>query len=49
MYAAHSTAVRLRETVEDVKVWVEDADGETVAGKVALPEGWYALPVDDAE
>jgi len=41
--------VRLRETVTDAKVWVKDADGEPVAGKMDLPEGWYALPLEEDE
>jgi len=49
IYVPHGTPVRLRETVQDVKVWVKDADGTPVAGKMDLPEGWYALPVDDEE
>ncbi len=49
IYVPHGTPVRLRETVEDVKVWVKDADGKPVAGKMDLYEGWYALPVDDEE
>ncbi|MBN2583064.1 MAG: hypothetical protein JXL80_08345 [Planctomycetes bacterium] len=48
IYVPHGTPVRLRETVKDAKVWVKDADGKPVAGKMDLPEGWYALerPVD---
>jgi len=49
IYVPHGTPVRLRETVKNVKVWVKDADGEVVAGKLDLPEGWYALPVDTEE
>ena len=45
VYVPHGTPVRLRETVEDVKVWVKDADGHVVAGKMDVPEGWYALPM----
>jgi len=45
IYVPHGTPVRLRETVKDVKVWVKDADGEPVAGKMDIPEGWYALPM----
>jgi hypothetical protein len=45
IYIPHGTPVRLRETVKGVKVWVKDADGATVAGKMDLPEGWHALPV----
>ncbi len=47
IYVPHGTPVRLRETVKDVKVWIKDTDGQPVAGKMDLPEGWYALPVDD--
>jgi hypothetical protein len=46
IYVPHGTPVRLRETVKDVKVWVKDADGQPVAGRVDLYEGWYALPVE---
>jgi len=45
VYVQHGTPVRLRETVEDVKVWVKDADGKVVAGEMDLPEGWYCLPM----
>ena len=46
VYVPHGTPVRLRETVKDVKVWVKDADGKPVPGRMDLPEGWYALPLD---
>ena len=46
IYVPHGEPVRLRETVKDAKVWVLDADGKPVAGKMDLPEGWYALPVE---
>ena len=49
IYVPDGTPVRLRETVKDAKVWVKDADGKPIAGKMDLPEGWYALPVDDEE
>ena len=49
VYVPHGTPVRLRETVEDVKVWVKDADGKPVAGKMDLPEGWYAVPLPEAD
>ena len=49
IYVPHGTPVRLRETVTDAKVWVKDADGQPVAGKMDLPEGWYALPLDNEE
>ncbi len=49
VYVPHGTPVRLRETVKDVKVWVKDAGGEPVAGKMDIPEGWYALPLEEDE
>jgi len=49
IYVPHGTPVRLRETVKDVKVWVKDAAGEPVAGRMDLAEGWYALPLEDEE
>ena len=49
IYVPHGTPVRLRETVKDAKVWVKDADGEPVAGKMDIPEGWYALPMPEDE
>lgn len=49
IYVPHGTPVRLRETIKDAKVWVKDADGQVVPGKMDLPEGWYALPVEDEE
>ena len=44
IYVPHGTPVRLRETVKDAKVWVKDGDGQSVEGRMDLPEGWYALP-----
>jgi len=49
VYVPHGTPVRLRETIHNAKVWVKDADGRTVAGRMNLPEGWFCLPVDDAD
>ena len=49
IYVPHGTPVRLRETVRNVKVWVKDAGGEPVAGRMDLPEGWYAVELDDEE
>jgi hypothetical protein len=51
VYVPHGTPVRLRATIKDAPVWVKDAEGRIVAGRMDLPEGWYALPVptDDQE
>jgi len=45
IYIPYGTPVRLRETVSNVKVWVKDANGKPVPGRMDLPEGWYCLPV----
>jgi hypothetical protein len=44
IYVPDGTPVRLRETVRGAKVWVLDAAGRPVAGRMDLPEGWYCLP-----
>jgi hypothetical protein len=41
IYVPEGDAVKLRETIEDVKVWVKPANEEAVAGKLTLFEGWY--------
>ena len=46
VYVPAGAPVRLRETLKNVKVWVKDANGEVIAGKMDLPEGWYALSVN---
>lgn len=45
IYVPDGTPVRLRETVEDVAVWVLDAQGTPVPSHMDLPEGWYVLPM----
>lgn len=47
VYVPHGEPVRLRETIEDAKVWVMDEAGKPVPGRMDLPEGWYALPDPD--
>jgi hypothetical protein len=49
IYVPHGEPVRLRETIKNAKVWVLDADGKPVAGKMNLREGWYCLDADDRE
>ncbi len=49
VYVPHGTPACLCETVKDVKVWVKDADSKPVAGRMDLPEGWYALPLEHEE
>jgi hypothetical protein len=47
VYVPDGTPVRLRETIKDAKVWVLNAEGEPVASKMNLPEGWYVLPMPE--
>ena len=49
IYIPHGEPVRLRETIRGAKVWVKDANGNTVAGRVDLLEGWYCLAVPDED
>lgn len=49
VYVPPGEPVRLRETILNVKVWVMNEDGRAVAGRMDLPEGWYALPVNTNE
>ena len=44
IYVADGEPVRLRETIRKAKVWVLDADGKPVAGRMDLPAGWFCLP-----
>jgi len=44
VYVPHGQAVRLRQEVKDVKVWVKTKEGEIVPGEMDLPEGWFCLP-----
>lgn len=43
IYVPHTVPVRLRQTLRNVKVWVKDADGKPVPGRMDLPEGGYYL------
>ena len=47
IYVPAGEPVRLRETIKNAKVWVMDSNGELVAGKMDLPEGWYCLPDEE--
>lgn len=49
IYVPDGQAVRLRQKVKAVKVWVKTSAGETVAGKMDLHEGWYCLPLREDE
>lgn len=41
VYVPPGDAVKLRETLEGVKVWVRTTDDITLPGKTTLYEGWY--------
>jgi len=44
IYIPHGEPVRLAAPVKHAAVWVRDAQGNWVRGRVTLEEGWYALP-----
>lgn len=48
IYVSNGQAVRLREDVHNVAVWVKTKDGQEEPAKMTLPNGWYALP-DEGE
>ena len=43
VYVPEGGPVRLRETVPNAKVWVQDEKGVWVEATFDLPAGWYAL------
>ena len=49
IYVPDGTPVRLRETIHGAKVWVKDANGQALPGRMDLPEGWYAIPAPTGE
>lgn len=49
VYVPDGAPVRLRETIKNAEIWVMTDDGDIVAGKMDIPEGWYALPLDEGD
>ena len=49
VYIPPGEPVRLRQPVKRAKVWVMDADGNPRASRMTIPEGWYALSLDDKD
>ncbi len=48
VYVPDGSVVRLRQDVKGVRVWVQTDKGWE-AGKLTIPEGWYAMPLTDRE
>jgi hypothetical protein len=46
VYVPHGDAVKLRETIKNVKVWIKTTEGGIIPGEMDLPEGWYCLPLE---
>lgn len=44
VYVPDGQPVKLRESLYSVKIWVKDADGNTIATEMDIPEGWFILP-----
>jgi hypothetical protein len=49
IYVPDGAAVRLRKTIKNAPVWVKDAEGKAVPGKIDLHEGWYCVPMPREE
>ena len=47
VYVPDGKAIRLRQKVSNVKVWVKEVGGNTAEGRLDLPEGWYCLPMKE--
>ena len=43
IYVPEGQTVRLRQDVNNVKVWVKTADGGVAEGRITLKEGWFAV------
>lgn len=46
VYVPHGQAVRLRQELKNVKVWVRTSDDKTLPSSMTIPEGWFCLPKD---
>jgi hypothetical protein len=51
VYVPDGKAVRLRQDVKGVKVWVKEVGGNTAEGSMTLKEGWYckSMPQEDVK
>ena len=48
VYVPAGKSVMLRQEMR-AKIWAKDASGKMVPGTMTLREGWFVLPVDEAE
>mgnify|MGYP001770165912 CR=1 FL=1 len=49
VYVPDGKAVRLRQDVKNVKVWVKEVGGNTAEGRMTLQEGWYCKSMPQEE
>lgn len=49
VYVPDGKAVRLRQDVKNVKIWVKEVGGNTAEGRMTLREGWYCKPMPQEE
>lgn len=49
VYVPDGKAVRLRQDVKNVKIWVKEVGGNTAEGRMTLKEGWYCKPMPQEE
>ena len=47
IYVPDGKAIRLRQRVVNVKVWVKENGGNTAEGRLDIPEGWFCLPMKE--
>jgi len=45
VYVPEGKAIRLRQNVNNAKIWVKEKDGNIAEGRMNVPEGWYCLPM----
>ena len=47
IYVPEGKAIRLRQPVNNAKIWVKEKDGNIAEGRMNVPEGWYCLPMPE--
>ena len=47
VYVPDGSPVRIRATLKNSAVWVEDENGVWIPGTIDIPEGWFALADPD--
>lgn len=48
VYVKPGVSVRLRQDVENIKIWVKGKDGKVLPSTITLKEGWYVMSMEKA-